>query len=386
VTAANRLVAARALRGFSDGVTSVLLGGALAAHGLDTTHIGIIITATLLGSAALTLALGLLPHAVGPRSVLLGACALMFFTGLGFYMLHTFWLLLPVAIIGTLNPSTGDVSIFLPTEQGALAGLAQPDQRVGLFARYAVGAKIFGALGALAGGVLPRWGFSLDTGFALSMAVAVSCGALYLGLQLPAQKAAPPRVPLEKSRSVVIKLTLFFCLDAAGGGLVLESLLVLWLQRRFGVTLTVAGAVLFAANLLAALSQVLSVHFAKRFGLISTMVFSHLPANGFMILAALMPTAPLAIGFLFARYLLTQMDVPARQAFVMSVVPAEERTAAASVTNVPRSLASGVTPVIAGLLLDATPFGWPLILAGSLKITYDLLMLFTFRKVELKNS
>jgi MFS family permease len=384
--ASSRLVAARALRGFSDGATSVLLAGALAADGLDGTRIGILVTATLLGSAALTLGLGLLGHRLAPRAVLLGACVLMFFTGLGFFALSSFWLLLPIAIIGTLNPSTGDVSIFLPTEQGALADLAPKEQRVALFARYAIGAKIFGAFGALVGGAVPKYGLPLSAGFAFSMGVAVACAALYLGLELPKPKAAPPKVPLEKSRPVVLKLALYFCLDSAGGGLVLESLLVLWLQRRFGMTLTVAGAVLFGTNLLVAFSQVLSVKLAARFGMIPTMVFSHLPANGFLILAALMPTAPLAVACLFCRYALTQMDVPARQAFVMSVVPPEERAAAASVTTVPRSLAAGVTPVVAGLLLDATSFGWPLIIGGAMKIAYDLLMLTTFRKVELKVS
>jgi MFS family permease len=379
-------VAARALRGFSDGATSVLLAGALAADGLDGAEIGILITATLLGSAALTLALGLLGHRLSPRLILLTACALMFLTGLGFYELRSFWLLLPVAFIGTLNPSTGDVSIFLPTEQGALAGLAPADQRVSLFARYAIGAKIFGALGALVGGAIPKWGFSVHSGFALSMLVAAGCGSLYLGMRLPVPQSEPPRVPLEKSRGVVTKLALYFCLDSAGGGLVLESLLVLWLQRRFDMTLTIAGAVMFGANLLAAASQAASVLVAKRIGLIRTMVFTHIPANCFLILAALMPSATLAVACLFVRYLFTQMDVPARQAFVMSVVPPEERASAASVTAVPRSLASGVTPIIAGVLLDATSFGWPLILAGVMKITYDLLMLFTFRKVELKGA
>ena len=176
-------------------------------------------------------------------------------------------------------------------------------------------------------------------------------------------------MPLQKSRGVVLKLALFFALDSGGGGFALEALLVLWLQRRFGSRArdhrrhSLRGA---RAN---GLSQLVSVKIAGRFGLINTMVFTHLPGNCFLILAALMPSAPLAVACLFCRSCFTQMDVPARQAFVMAVVPPEERTAAATVTTVPRSLAAGVTPALAGLMLDATSFGWPLICAGLCKIT-----------------
>ncbi len=379
----SRLIAARSLRGFSDGATSVLLAGHFASLGFSAAQIGVIVTATLLGSAGLTLLLGLVGYRLALRTVLLAACALMFLTGLGFYGLTSLWLLLPVAILGTLNPSSGDVSIFLPAEQGALAGLTTLDDRVDVFARYGIGARICAAFGALAGGFVPKVGLSLRSGFALSMAIALACGALYWGLKLPAPKVAAPRVPLAKSRDAVVKLALFFCVDSAGGGFVLESLLVLWLQRRFGVSLPIAGGVLFITQLLSAFSQIVSVRLARRIGLVRTMVFTHIPAQAFLILAALMPTAPLAIACLFVRASLAAMDVPARSAFVMSVVPPEERASAASVTNAPRSLAAGVTPVLAGMLLDSTPFGWPLIVGGLLKMTYDFMMLATFRHTPL---
>jgi predicted MFS family arabinose efflux permease len=288
-----------------------------------------------------------------------------------------------VAVVGTLNPSTGDVSFILPTEQAALGSMAEGHERVALFARYAIAGRAGVALGALTGGVAPEHlTLGLRSGFVMTMGIAVLCLLIYLGLRIPPPAEPPPKVPLQKSRGVVVKLALFFSIDSAGGGFALESLIVLWLQRRHNLALDTTGAVFFITSILNGVSQLLSVHVAKRIGLIRTMVFTHLPANVFLMLAALMPNAGLAIACLFARSCLTQMDVPARQAFVMAVVPPEERTSAASVTTVPRSLAAGITPALAGMMLDRTSFGWPLICAGAMKIAYDLLMLFTFRKTK----
>ncbi len=379
VSAAYRLVLARGLRGFADGAVMVLLTRHLASLGFDGATSGVLMTATLLGSAGATLALGLFGHRLPPRGVLLFGSALMFFTAVGFFTVSAFAVLMVIAVLGTLNPSSGDVSFILPTEQAAIGGLAEGQQRVTLFAAYSIAGRAGVAAGALAGGVAP---FGLRSGFVFAMGVALVCFVIYLGLRLPAPAVAPPKVPLQRSRDVVVKLSLFFALDSAGGGFALESLLVFWLQRRFNLELEVLGVVFFAVSILNGVSQLVSVPVARRFGLINTMVFTHLPANVFLILAALMPTAPLAVACILLRACLTQMDVPARQAFVMAVVPAEERTSAASVTAVPRALASGVTPAIAGAMLEATAFGWPLVIAGCLKVTYDLLMLFTFRETK----
>ncbi|MBL8955038.1 MAG: MFS transporter [Myxococcaceae bacterium] len=382
--AANRLVLARGLRGFVDGTVTVLFAKHLASLGHDSTEIGAVMTATLLGSAATTLALGLFGNRLPTRAVLLAGAALMFFTGLAFFAFTAFGVVLVIAVLGTLNPSTGDVSFILPTEHAALSGMADGDARVALYARYSIVGRIGVALGALAGGLLPGLvpAVGFRAGFLVAMAVAVVCLVIYLGLELPSPTEEPPKVPLQKSRDVVVKLSLYFALDSAGGGFALESLLVLWLQLRFDLPLETTGAVFFVASLLNGASQYLSVFVAKRLGLVRTMVFTHLPANVFLILAAVMPTAPLAIALLLLRACLTQMDVPARNAFVMAVVAPEERRSAASVTAVPRALASGVTPALAGLMLDTTTFGWPLVCAGVLKIAYDLLMLFSFRKVK----
>jgi predicted MFS family arabinose efflux permease len=186
---------------------------------------------------------------------------------------------------------------------------------------------------------------------------------------------AAPRRGLHRSRAIVLRLSLLFSLDAAGGGFAVQSLLVLYLDLRFGLSPAATGATLAASGVLTAFSQLFAHRLAGRFGLVRTMVFTHLPANVFLILAGVVPSAPLAVTFLLMRALLSQLDVPARQALVMRLVEPDERAAAASVTNVPRSLASAATPALAGLLLDRTSFGWPLIIGGSLKIVYDLLLL-----------
>jgi MFS family permease len=358
------VVLVRTLRGFADGYVSVLLAGYLVSLGFSPLRIGIIVTGTLIGSAVLTLLVGLTGHTLGFRTLLLAASGLMFATGLGFYAITAFVPLLVVAVVGTLNPSAGDVSVFLPTEQAFLAGHATGADRTRLYAMYNVGGNLAGALGALASAVVTG-----RAGFLIYVTVAAVAGLVYRGL--PKDKPPPSALtrPLERSRSVVLQLAALFCLDAAGGGFAVQSLLVLWLHLRFDLSTASTGAVFFAAGTLSAFSQFLAPRLARRIGLIRTMVFTHLPANGFLILAALAPRAGLAIGLLMLRSLLSQMDVPARQAFVMAVVLPEERAAAASVTNVPRSLASATTPALAGWLLANDHLAWPLVLAGSMKAT-----------------
>lgn len=388
---ARRLILTRSLRGLGDGFVSVYLAAYLKLLGFSALQIGAIVTGMLVGSAALTLLAGLASHRISSRRVLFVAALLMGLTGAGFASLTSFWLLFFVAFIGTLNPSAGDVSVFLPTEQSILAGEVAGQDRIALFARYTLGGSLFGAFGALMSG-LPeaaahRLGWELvDTfraGFVLYGLLAIVLAAIYGRLE-HGRTSAPSikNKPLRTSRALVIRLTALFALDAFGGGLVIDSLLVLWLFLRFDLSLQAVGAVFFAARMLAGLSQLLSPPLAERFGAIETMVFTHIPANVFLILAAFMPSAALAVTFLLARMVFSSMDVPIRQSYVMSVVPPEERAAAASMTNVPRSLASAISPLLAGLFLQASTFGWPLILGGALKIVYDLLLLLQFRDIR----
>lgn len=387
-----RILVTRALRGFGDGLVSVLLPSYLLALGFSAAQVGAIVFGTLLGSAALTLWVGLASHRIGRKSVLITAAVLMFATGLGFAGARSFWVIFAVAVIGTLNPSAGDVSLFLPVEQAALAETVVTSDLTAAFSLYNVGGAFAGAFGALASGlpsaIAPRMGWTLAgaerSGFLVYSALAVIAAIIYSSLTAAIETAPLPAAtkPLARSRSIVIKLSMLFSLDSFGGGFTVQSLLALWLFRRFDMSVAAAGSFFFFAGLLGALSQFLSSSIAARFGRINTMVFTHLPASVFLILAGVMPNLKLAIGFLLLRSLLSSMDVPARQSYVMAVVPPEERAAAAGVTNVPRSLASAFSPLPAGVMLDYSVFGWPLICAGSIKILYDFLLLRQFRHVR----
>ncbi len=370
----------------------MLLPSYLTAIGFSSTQIGAIVFATLFGSAALTLCVGLVTHRLGRRRVLLAASALMFLTGLGFAGIGRFWPLFVVAVVGTLNPSAGDVSLFLPIEQSAVAETVAARDLTAMFAAYNVAGAGAGALGALMSGMpvmlashhgwsaagAQRWGFLAYSAIALIAAI------LYARLSsaVEAEEQAADGKPLARSRAVVLRLAAVFSLDSFGGGFVVQSLLALWLFRRFNLSVQAAGSFFFAAGLLQAGSQFVSSSLAARFGRINTMVFTHLPSNAFLILAAMMPNAKLALACLLLRYSMSQMDVPARQSYVMAMVAPEERAAAASVTNVPRSLASAFAPLPAGLMLDYSSFGWPLVSAGGLKIIYDVLLLLQFRSLR----
>jgi len=386
------LVATRSLRSFADGVVSVLLASYLSAIGFSPVQIGAIVTGTLLGSAALTLVVGLFGARWHPRQVLFGATRLMLATGLGFAGITAFWPLMVVAIVGTLNPSGGDVSVFLPTEQSVLPETVAPQNRTALFARYNLGAALMGALGALVSGIpvalahRQGWGLAAAerSGFVLYAAVAIVVAVFYSSLSpaLDVRHSRPDHVPARPTRRIVIHLAALFSLDSLGAGFVVRSLLVLWLFRRFHLSVETAGAIFFAGGLLSAFSLLAAGRLGARIGLVKTMVYTHLPSNFFLVVAAFMPTAPLAVFFLLLRMLLGNMDAPVRQSYVMAVVPPHERAAAASITGVPRSLASATTPLLAGVLLNATSFGWPLICAGLVQSVYDVLLLVQFRSVK----
>lgn len=374
---ARRLLLTRGARGFADGLVSVLLASWLQTLGFSAFQIGVIITAALLGSAALTLGIGLAGHRFRRRSVLLGASLLMVGTGLCFAGATRFWPLLLVAFVGTINPSAGDVTVFLPTEQAVLAEAAPAAQRTLLFAWYNLAGALLGAAGALAAGVPPRIAF---LGYA---AIGAFVALLYRQLSPLAEvESGGSSGALAKSRGVVLRLAALFCIDSFGGGFVVQSLLALWLYRRFGFSVEKAGAFFFVSGLLGAGSQFVSSRLASRIGHVRTMVYTHLPSNLLLVLAGVMPTATAAVLVLLLRSLLSQMDVPARQAYVMALVPREERAAASSVTNVPRALAAAVAPVLAGALLERSQFGWPLIVAGALKSIYDLALFASFARLR----
>lgn len=384
-----RLVAARTTRGLVDGFVSVLLAAYLVEAGFSPFRVSVIVTGTLLGSAALTLAVGLLGYGLARRTLLLVSCVLMAITGLGFAGVTAFWPLLAIAVVGTMNPSSGDVSVFLPVEQALLAGASDDEDRTALFARYNLGGLFAAAIGSLLVGLPIAIGTAVGASrlgaqrasFLLYAAAAAVIAWLYAGLRSEMHGAPVAGAPLHHSRSIVIRLSALFSLDSFGGGFVVQSMLTLWLFERYDLSLEVAGAIFFVSGLLSALSQLAAPRLARRIGLVRTMVFTHLPANLLLISAALMPDVGLAVACLLGRMLFSSMDVPARQSYTMAVVPPEERAAAASVTNVPRSLAAAVAPLMAGALLSVTSFGWPLIIGGAIKVVYDLLLFAQFRAV-----
>ena len=381
----------RGLRAFGDGYMSLLLPFYLTLLGYDALEVGLLVTVTLLGSGVMTLAVGLIAHRYRGRTLLQAASLLMAATGAAFVMVTDFWPLLIVAFIGTLNPSSGDVSVFLPLEQALLSHTVTAKSRTALFARYSLVGALVGALGAQSAGIpalLEQW-LQMDLKRALQ-AMFLAYGLLGLASLALYRSIAPDfeadqkttPTPLGKSRRTVLKLAALFSLDSFAGGFAVQSLLALWLFQRFDLSVATAGTVFFWVGVLSALSQLASARIAARFGLINTMVFTHLPSSVFLILVPFMPTLPLALLFLFLRSALSQMDVPARTSYVMAVVSPAERPAAASVTAVPRSLAAAVSPALAGYLLTLTVFGWPLIVCGALKIAYDLMLLAMFRHVK----
>lgn len=383
---ARRLLIGKSLRAFTDGLVSVILPVYLLRLGYGAFEVGAMVASTLLGSALLTLAVGLYAHRMPGKRILLGACLLMAATGVGFALTTAFWPLLVIAFVGTINPSAGDVSIFLPAEQSLLAGTAAPGRRTALFARYSLIGSLAGALGTLAAAVPDIAArnaggdplTALKFCFLFYAGVGLATGLLYRRLS-PISHIVPDRAALGHSRRIVLMLAALFSLDAFGGGFIVQSLLALWLFKAFHLSVVAASTILFWTGVCAAGSFLVAVPLAQRFGLINTMVFTHLPSNILLILIPFAPNLPVAIALLMARSALSQMDVPTRTSYVMAVVRPEERAAAASVTAVPRGLASAISPLMAGYLLGLTAFGWPLIIAGSLKALYDVLLLLRFR-------
>ncbi|MEO8312964.1 MAG: MFS transporter [Caldimonas sp.] len=380
--AAAPLLAGRALRAFADGYMAILLPAYLLAIGLGTLEVGIVATATMLGSALATVAVGAWGHRHRSSRLLRAAALLMASTGLAFGAFSSFWPLLLVAFVGTLNPSSGDVSVFLPLEHARLAAAARGHARTALFARYSLLGAVSAALGALAAAV-PAWLVArgapeltaLRAMFGLYGGVGLLVWWIYrrpsLAVGDGGADASPP-TPLGPSRAVVVRLAALFSVDAFAGGLVVNSLLALWLLQRFGLSLAQAGAFFFWAGLLSAASQLAAPVVARRIGLLNTMVFTHIPANVCLVLAAWAPNLPVALALLFVRSALSQMDVPTRTAYVMAVVTPAERPAAASFTAVPRSLAGALSPTLSGALFAAGWISAPLVACGVLKICYDL--------------
>jgi MFS family permease len=323
------------------------------------------------------------------RNLLLGGAVLMAATGLAFPNVDRFAVIVIVAFIGTINPSTGDLGVLVPLEHAMLAHGVPDHERTRTFARYSlIGALSMaaGSLAAAAPDLMAPAGIERLTAFKIMFyayaALGLTGAALYRRLPHRQMQEARPSAPLGPSRGIVYKLAALFSLDAFAGGFVVQSLLVLWLFERYDLSLSTASVFFFWATTLSAFSYPVAAWLAKRIGLVNTMVFTHIPSSIFLILAAFSPNLTVTLGLLLARATLSQMDVPTRTSYVMAVVTPAERTAAASVTAVPRSLASSLSPAMAGALLATSFSGLPLVLCGVLKIAYDVALLFSFRHTK----
>jgi MFS family permease len=382
------LLVARGIRGFGDGFAAIVLPAYLVAIGFGTVEIGIVAAASLLGSALLTLGVGVVAPRYELRHLLIAGAVLMAATGV-MLNVEDLLLIVVVAFIGTVNPSGGDVGMLVPLEQTVLARDVTDRDRTRVFARYSlIGAMstAAGALSAAVPDVLVTAGIGRITAFKLMFCfygvLGLLAAALYRRVQPSHAEQRHVSTPLGPSRGMVYKLAALFSLDAFAGGFVVQSLLALWLFKRFGISLSAASLFFFWTSVLSALSYPLASWLARRIGLVNTMVFTHIPSSICLIAAAFAPNLTVVLALLLVRSALSQMDVPTRTSYVMAVVTPAERAAAASVTAVPRSLASSISPAFAGFLFGPAFSGLPLILCGTLKIVYDLALLYTCRHVK----
>jgi MFS family permease len=394
---ARLLFATRIARMFGYGLLSVVLVLYLVALGVDGVMVGVILTLTLLGDAAISLWLTTHADRLGRRRILVAGAALMLLAGVVFAVARDPWILLLAATIGVISPSGNEVGPFLAVEQASLSQTLPDRERTRVFGWYNLVGSLATAAGALAAGFVAQGlqgsgASEVDSYRAIVLGyaiVGIGLAALFSRLspavEAPAavETSVATRLGLHRSRGIVLRLAALFSLDAFAGGFVMQSLIAYWFHQRFGADPAALGAIFFGANILAGFSALAAARLAARIGLINTMVFTHLPSNVLLILVPLMPTLPLAVAVLLARFAISQMDVPTRQSYTLAVVEPNERSAAAGVTGIARSLGAAVSPSLATPLLQSVPLaGLPFIIGGTLKIVYDLLVLRAFSAVR----
>ena len=371
------LFATRAVRMFAYGFLSIILILYLASIGIDSHRIGLLLTLTLIGDVIVSLFLTTRADAFGRRRTLIAGAILMAAAAVVFALTRDFTLLVVAATIGVISPSGNEVGPFLAIEQVALADVAGNRDRTSLYAWYNLGGSFATALGSLAAGEIATLaGYrGVIVGYGL-LGAALAVMFAFLSPAVNAQHAANRII---RSRGIIARLSALFALDSFAGGLIVQSILAWWFYRRFGLNPAVIGSIFFGANILAGVSALAAAWLAKRFGLLNTMVFTHLPSNVLLLLIPFMPTMALAIAVLLLRFSISQMDVPTRQSYLIAVVDPSERTAAAGITGVARTTGAALAPILAVPLASGAHDWVPFVAAGVLKIVYDLLLLRSFR-------
>ncbi len=388
------LFTTRAVRLFAYGLLSVVLVLYLVQIGLNEREVGLLLSVTLAGDALVSLWLTTNADRVGRKRMLMMGASLMIFAGVIFLFTHNIVLLIAAAIIGVISPSGNEIGPFLPIEQAALSQLLPDKQRTQTFAWYNLAGSVATAFGALISGWLTQFlqarGMPALEAYRMVLTIYAASGivlVMLFALLEPIIEATPVvsesthRFGLSPaSRGVIVRLSTLFALDAFAGGLVLQSLIAYWFNLKFGVQPGLIGAIFFGANILAGLSALSAARIARRFGLINTMVFTHLPSNILLMLVPLMPSLPLAITVLLLRFSISQMDVPTRQSYTAAVVKPEERSAAAGITGIARSAGVSIAPLLTGLFLsNPMLLSVPFFLGGGLKVIYDLLLYRSFK-------
>ena len=388
-----RLLVARVLRTFAYGYLAVVLGVYLDRLGLDATQIGVVLTSALAGSAVMTVGWSLFADRYGRRRTISTMAVLMAIGGIAFAVTDSFAILVLAGFTGTISATSSEVGVFQTVDQAMLPQTAPDARRTWLFAVYNTLATFGGALGALFAatvGLFERLGLAGAEAyrplFVLYALIALANLALFAGLtdrlELARVEGTRRLLGIHRSRRTVAKLAALFGLDAFAGALVVQSLVAYWFFIRWGLDPAQLAVLFFAVNVLSGLSLLAAGRLAARFGLLNTMVFTHLPSNVLLMLVPLMPTAWLAVAVFLARMSISQMDVPTRQSYTMAVVDPDERTATAGLTNVARTASSAFSPLVTGAAFAAGSFALPFLLAGALKIAYDGMVFITFRRVR----
>jgi MFS family permease len=387
------LFATRAVRMYGFGAISIVIALYLGERGLSSSLIGWVFTLALAGDALISLGVTQIADRFGRRKLLLVSSALIAIAGLGFAFTGNIVLLILTAMIGTISPNGNEVGPFQALEQASLSEVSNSVSRTRLFGWYQMTGSLATAFGALsAGWMVQTWhaqnGSKLEA-YQIVLVAYAGTGAILalmfsrLSPQIELKKISSEiKVGLNKSRAVVLRLCALFMIDSFGSSLVMQGLTVYWLEHRYGVNPATLGGIFFATNLVAAFSNPIAARLAERIGLVNTMVFTHIPANVFLLLFPFAPNLETAIALLIARFCLSQMDVPARTAYVMGIVSPEERSATAGLTQQAKFLGTMLGPVLTGMMFTAGWWSVPFVLGGALKIAYDLALYQGFKTLQ----